>query len=91
MGAVAEMAERMIVMYAGRNAEQGPVEAIIDHPRHPYTKGLISCVPHIVANLTDERVELTEVPGIRATLAGLWPRSVPVCVALRAGDARLSG
>ncbi|MFT4959302.1 MAG: oligopeptide/dipeptide ABC transporter ATP-binding protein [Paracoccaceae bacterium] len=64
MGAVAEMAERMIVMYAGRNAEQGPVEQTIEHPRHPYTKGLISCVPHIIANLTDERHDLTEVPGI---------------------------
>ncbi len=64
MGAVAEMADRMIVMYAGRNAEQGPVEQIIDHPRHPYTRGLISCVPHIMSNLTEERVELTEVPGI---------------------------
>lgn len=68
MGAVAEMAERMIVMYAGRNAEQGPVEQIIDHPRHPYTKGLISCVPHIIATLTDERHELTEVPGIVPSL-----------------------
>lgn len=68
MGAVAEMAERMIVMYAGRNAEQGPVEQIIEHPRHPYTKGLISCVPHIIANLTDERQELTEVPGIVPSL-----------------------
>jgi oligopeptide/dipeptide ABC transporter ATP-binding protein len=64
MGAVAEMAERMIVMYAGRNAEQGPVEQIIEHPRHPYTKGLISCVPHIMATLTAERHELTEVAGI---------------------------
>ncbi len=64
MGAVAEMADRMIVMYAGRNAEQGPVEQIIQHPRHPYTKGLISCVPHIMAHLTEERLELTEVPGI---------------------------
>ncbi|MGH1576585.1 ABC transporter ATP-binding protein [Planktotalea sp.] len=64
MGAVAEMAERMIVMYAGRNAEQGPVEQVIDHPRHPYTKGLISCVPHITATLTDERLDLTEVAGI---------------------------
>lgn len=68
MGAVAEMAERMIVMYAGRNAEQGPVEQIIEHPRHPYTKGLISCVPHIMATLTDERQELTEVPGIVPSL-----------------------
>jgi peptide/nickel transport system ATP-binding protein len=64
MGAVAEMAERMIVMYAGRNAEQGPVEQIIAQPKHPYTKGLISCVPHILANLTEERHALTEVPGI---------------------------
>jgi oligopeptide/dipeptide ABC transporter ATP-binding protein len=64
MGAVAEMAERMIVMYAGRSAEQGPVEQIIERPRHPYTQGLISCVPHIMATLTDERHELTEVAGI---------------------------
>ncbi|RNF35906.1 ABC transporter ATP-binding protein [Paracoccus methylarcula] len=64
MGAVAEMAERMIVMYAGRKAEEGPVADIIAHARHPYTRGLISCVPHIVANLTDAREELTEIPGI---------------------------
>ena len=68
MGAVAEMAERMIVMYAGRSAEQGPVEQIIDHPRHPYTKGLISCVPHILNTLSDERHDLTEVPGIVPSL-----------------------
>ena len=69
MGAVAEMAERMIVMYAGRNAEIGPVEQIIEHPRHPYTKGLISCVPHIVANLTEDRHDLIEVPGIVPSLS----------------------
>jgi len=68
MGAVAEMVERMIVMYAGRNAEQGPVDQIIENPRHPYTKGLISCVPHIVANLTEDRQELTEVAGIVPSL-----------------------
>ena len=68
MGAVAEMAERMIVMYAGRNAEQGPVEQIIAHPRHPYSRGLISCVPHIIATLTEERLPLTEVPGIVPSL-----------------------
>ncbi len=64
MGAVAEMAERMIVMYAGRKAEEGPVDQVINHPRHPYTKGLISCVPHLMANLSEERPELTEVGGI---------------------------
>ncbi len=64
MGAVAEMAERLIVMYAGRKAEEGPVEQVIDHPRHPYTKGLISCVPHLMGTLTAERPTLTEVRGI---------------------------
>ncbi|MEO1778168.1 MAG: ABC transporter ATP-binding protein [Pseudomonadota bacterium] len=64
MGAVAEMADRVIVMYAGRKAELGPVNTIIERPRHPYTKGLISCVPHILSPLTDARADLTEVPGI---------------------------
>jgi peptide/nickel transport system ATP-binding protein len=68
MGAVAEMAERMIVMYAGRIAEIGPVEQIIDHAHHPYTQGLISCVPHIVNVLTETRKELVEVPGIVPSL-----------------------
>lgn len=68
MGAVAEMAERVIVMYAGRKAELGPVDDIIEHPRHPYTKGLISCVPHIMSVLTEEREELVEVPGIVPSL-----------------------
>ena len=48
MGAVAEMAERMIVMYAGRKVEEGPVQQVIDNAGHPYTQGLISCVPHIL-------------------------------------------
>ena len=64
MGAVAEMAERMIVMYAGRKAEEGGVQPIIEHARHPYTKGLISCVPHILAKPVLERKELTEISGI---------------------------
>ncbi|MEO0379227.1 MAG: ABC transporter ATP-binding protein [Pseudomonadota bacterium] len=64
MGAVAEMADRMIVMYAGRKAEEGPVNDIIAHACHPYTKGLITCVPHIVADLNETRHELTEIPGI---------------------------
>jgi len=42
--------------------------AIIDHARHPYTQGLISCVPHIQDVLTDERPELVEVPGIVPSL-----------------------
>ncbi len=69
MGAVAEMAERMIVMYAGRKAEEGPVDPIIDHARHPYTKGLIACVPHLHAVLTEKRDTLVEIEGIVPGLA----------------------
>ncbi len=68
MGAVAEMARDVIVMYAGRKAEYGPVDAIIEHPRHPYTQGLISCVPHIVSDMSEERPDLVEVPGIVPSL-----------------------
>lgn len=69
MGAVAEMAERMIVMYAGRKAEEGPVDPVIEHPRHPYTKGLIACVPHLQAELTEQRDVLVEIEGIVPSLS----------------------
>jgi len=69
MGAVAEMAERMIVMYAGRKAEVGPVDQIIEHPRHPYTQGLIACVPHVHPDRQYEPSDLTEIPGIVPSLA----------------------
>ncbi len=64
MGVVAEIAERMIVMYAGRMVEHGNVDDVLSRPRHPYTKGLIGCVPHLMATLTDSRPELTEISGI---------------------------
>jgi len=69
MGVVAEMAERMIVMYAGRMVEQGPVDHVLTHPRHPYTRGLINCVPHLMATLTDKREALSEISGIVPSLA----------------------
>ncbi len=69
MGVVAEIAERMIVMYAGRMVEQGQVDHVLTHPRHPYTKGLIDCVPHLMATLTEQRAELTEISGIVPSLA----------------------
>ena len=54
----------MIVMYAGRMVEHGNVDDVLSRPRHPYTKGLIGCVPHLMATLTDSRPELTEISGI---------------------------
>lgn len=47
MGIVAAMADRMIVMYAGRAVESGPVEELFANPRHPYTAALIQAVPSV--------------------------------------------
>jgi peptide/nickel transport system ATP-binding protein len=46
MGVVSEIADRVLVMYAGRAAEQGPKSAVFRRPRHPYTWGLLSSVPN---------------------------------------------
>ncbi|NDC73919.1 ABC transporter ATP-binding protein [bacterium] len=45
MGAIAEMADRVVVMYAGRIVEAGAVRDILSAPQHPYTRGLIACAP----------------------------------------------
>ncbi len=68
MGVVAEMAERMVVMYAGRKIEEGPVDEVLQQPAHPYTRGLIACVPHLQAFMHEERVPLLEVPGVVPSL-----------------------
>ena len=69
MGVVAEMAERMIVMYAGRKIEEGPVDEVLQHPAHPYTQGLIACVPHLLVSIEQERHPLLEVPGVVPSLS----------------------
>jgi len=47
MGVIAETADRVAVMYAGRIVEVGPVADIIRTPSHPYTKGLMACIPQV--------------------------------------------
>ena len=64
MGSVAEMAERVVVMYAGRKIEEGHVDDILARPRHPYTRGLIACVPHLLETVSAERPYLQEIPGM---------------------------
>ena len=59
MGVIAETADRVLVMYAGRIVEQAPVEALFDRPLHPYTQGLLECVP----SLTQETERLVAIPG----------------------------
>ncbi|GAB4149058.1 MAG: ABC transporter ATP-binding protein [Sphingomonadales bacterium] len=64
LGVVAEMAERVIVVYAGTKVEEGPVRAILRQPRHPYTRGLLGAMPTLGASLTEGAANrLTEIPG----------------------------
>src|SRR5690606_26672701 len=69
MGAVAEMADRVIVMYAGRVIEQGTCAAVLYTPLHPYTQGLIDCLPSLGASQQDDRPDLVEIPGM---VPSLW-------------------
>ncbi len=59
MGVIAETADRVLVMYAGRVVEEAPVARVFDRPLHPYTQGLLECVP----SLTDETERLVAIPG----------------------------
>jgi peptide/nickel transport system ATP-binding protein/oligopeptide transport system ATP-binding protein len=59
MGVIAEVADRVLVMYAGRIVEQSPVARLFDAPQHPYTKGLLACVP----TLEQELHRLIAIPG----------------------------
>jgi peptide/nickel transport system ATP-binding protein/oligopeptide transport system ATP-binding protein len=59
MGVIAETADRVLVMYAGRVIEEAPVATIFDRPLHPYTRGLLDCVP----SLTEDRARLVAIPG----------------------------
>ncbi len=71
MGAIAEMADRVMVMYAGRIVEEAATDEILESPRHPYTRGLISCVPHMEDEPPPERAALTEIPGVVPALTDL--------------------
>ena len=62
LGVVAEIAQRVLVMYAGEIVESGPVRALLDNPLHPYTKGLIASVPKL-RGLNKKRTRLEEIPG----------------------------
>ncbi len=64
MGAVAEMADRVMVMYAGRVIEQGSCGQVLSAPAHPYTRGLIACLPELGSSRSPARHELPEIPGV---------------------------
>jgi peptide/nickel transport system ATP-binding protein len=67
MGAVAEMADRVMVMYAGRVIEQGTTAQVLSEPGHPYTRGLIDCLPELGSSAAwdgDAREDLAEIAGV---------------------------
>jgi peptide/nickel transport system ATP-binding protein len=63
LGVVAEVAERVMVMYAGRKVEEAPVAKLFRSPRHPYTQGLLGAVPKLGSSLTGTDTKLAEIPG----------------------------
>jgi peptide/nickel transport system ATP-binding protein len=62
MGVVAENAQRVVVMYAGKVVEEAPVGELFANPRHPYTQGLIRSIPRMDAKLRG-RTRLSQIPG----------------------------
>jgi peptide/nickel transport system ATP-binding protein len=88
LGVVAEVAERVMVMYAGRKVEEAPAAALFRAPRHPYTQGLLGAVPKLGSSLTGAETRLAEIPGtvpslkqriIGCVFAGRCPRATELC------------
>jgi peptide/nickel transport system ATP-binding protein len=73
LGVIAQMAEQVVVMYAGRVVEQGATAEMLRHPQHPYTQGLIASRP--VPG--ERRRRLYSIPGQVPDLAAL-PRAAPL-------------
>jgi peptide/nickel transport system ATP-binding protein len=88
LGVVAEVAQRVMVMYAGRKVEEAPVAELFRNPRHPYTQGLIGAVPKLGSSLDGEEGRLAEIPGLVPSLreriqgcvfAGRCPKVTDLC------------
>ena len=70
LGVIARVADRVVVMYAGQTVEEAPVRQLFKAPKHPYTMGLLSCVP-APAGTEHAAVELSSIPG------SVFPASQP--------------
>jgi peptide/nickel transport system ATP-binding protein len=74
---VAEMAQRIIVMYGGRKVEEAPVGPLFAQPRHPYTQALLGSVPRLGSSLAEGREQrLAEIPGVVPSLK----EAIPGCI-----------
>lgn len=73
LGVIAEIAQRIVVMYAGKVVEEGQILAIFEDPRHPYTRGLLKSIPKLGERSRYGRQRLKEIPGIVPSLYELPP------------------
>jgi oligopeptide/dipeptide ABC transporter ATP-binding protein len=73
LGVIAEIAERVIVMYAGKVVEEGRTEAIFEDPKHPYTQGLLRSIPKLGDRSQHGRQRLKEISGMVPSLYELTP------------------
>jgi oligopeptide/dipeptide ABC transporter ATP-binding protein len=96
LGTVAGIADRILVMYGGRLVEAGTTLDIFDHPKHPYTHGLLNCLPSI----STRRDRLIPIPGTISSLIDLpegcifEPRCeqrMPICSRERPKEVMISG
>ena len=88
LGVVAEVAEHVVVMYAGRKVEEAPARQLFAHPRHPYTQGLLGAVPKLGSSLAGDAGRLSEIPGLVPSLksriqgcvfASRCPQATEIC------------
>jgi peptide/nickel transport system ATP-binding protein len=68
LGVVAEIAHRVVVMYAGRKVEEAPIAELFAAPRHPYTRGLLGSMPHLGDSVNETGKRLVEIPGMVPSL-----------------------
>ena len=92
LGVVAEIADRVVVMYSGRVVEEGDVHSLFKRPRHPYTRGLLECLPR---RALDDEATMAAAATERDSRPGRKPARpaarLRVRSALRAGAARMLG
>ncbi|MDP9392725.1 MAG: ABC transporter ATP-binding protein, partial [Actinomycetota bacterium] len=93
LGVVADLADRVVVMYAGMPVETAEIHELFAHPQHPYTNGLLRAIPHREKGVEQvARTRLAEIPGLVPSLrsepelcpfAPRCPRATEVCVSRR--------
>ena len=71
LGVVAQTAQRVIVMYAGKKVEEADVETLFASPRHPYTRGLMASIPAVPSPGANADARLVEIPGMVPSLTRL--------------------